>query len=68
MTYSEAEILMGYLRALDEPLNGATEITMSLEDADEAAEIRRKLAKIITSTYEAMLPIIREYPDLNPDK
>jgi len=68
MKYSEASKLMEYLEALDEPLNSATEITMSFQDEEEAAEIRRKLAKIITSAHEAMILIIREYPELDPDK
>jgi len=68
MKLSEANKLMEYLVALDEPLNRATEITMSIEDQVEAAEIRRKLAKIIISAHEAMIPIVREYPELDPDK
>jgi hypothetical protein len=59
---------MGYLLALDDPLNEATALTQSMEDQEEAKEIRIKLAKIITSAYDAMLPIIREHPELEPNK
>ena len=68
MNFSEAEKLMECLKALDEPLNCATEFTKTIDDQDEAAEIRRKLAKIYTSAYEAMIPIIQKYPELNPDE
>jgi hypothetical protein len=68
MKIDEASKLMEYLLALSEPLNNATELTKSINDPEEAKEVRRRLAGIMSSVYEAMLPIIREYPELDPDK
>ena len=68
MNKTEASELMGYLLALDAPINAATKLTQSLDNIEEAREIRRRLAKIVTSAYETMIPIISEYPELDPNK
>jgi hypothetical protein len=64
-----AELLMAQLSQLDRPLNAATQITDQIVDGAERKQFRRGIGEIISKVYtELMRPIVREYPDLDPDK
>jgi len=68
MERSVAEELMQALLALDRPLNRATELTGKIADVDERKAARRVIAEITSNVYtELIRPIVRQYPDLDPD-
>ncbi len=50
------------------PFNEATELTYQISDEQERKSVRRPLGEIGVRLYEAMIPIIRQFPDLDPDK
>jgi hypothetical protein len=55
--------------ALDRPLNDATELTAQISDLDERKAIRRAIAEITATAYsELLVPILRQYPDLDPER
>ena len=69
MERSIAEKLMKDLMALTDPLNSATEVTTQIADKEEQASFRRSIAEIMNTVYvDLMRPIIKQFPDLNPDK
>jgi len=54
---------------IDKPLNAATELTWGISDQKEQKTIRRGIAEITSRIYtDLMLPIIRQYPELDPEK
>jgi hypothetical protein len=62
------ELIRLYLKA-GEPLNEATEIIDKLPDAEEQKRLRRPIGELISNVYiELIRPIVREYPDLDPDR
>jgi hypothetical protein len=62
------ELMRLYLKA-GEPLNEATEIIGKLPDAEEQKRLRRPIGKLMSNVYiELIRPIVREYPDLDPDR
>jgi hypothetical protein len=63
-----AERLMKVLLQFGEPFNAATESTDQIADDQERRAVRRPLGEIGVRLFQAMLPIIRQYPDLDPDK
>jgi len=63
-----AEKLMAALMRFTEPFNDITELTGEITDERERKDFRRPLGEIGVRLYTAMLPIIRQYPDLDPDK
>jgi hypothetical protein len=64
-----AERLMEILLRLDTPLNEATELTELLPDVAEQKAIRRGIGEVTLTIYtEIMRPIIRQFPDLDPEK
>ena len=68
MERSVAEELMRALLALDGPLNRATELTGKIADLDERKAARRVIAEITSNVYtELIRPIVRQYPDLDPE-
>ena len=69
MDRETAESLMASLLKLSEPLNSATHAINRISDKEEQAKARRVIGEIMNKTYtELMMPIIRQYPDLDPDK
>jgi hypothetical protein len=69
MDRSIAEELMQALLALDGPLNRATELTGKIADADERKAVRRVIAEVTARVYtDVIRPIVRQYPDLDPQK
>jgi hypothetical protein len=64
-----AELLMAQFLQLDGPLNSATQITDQIANDTERKQFRRGIGELMSRVYaELMLPIVREYPDLDPDK
>ena len=69
MEKTVAARLMKLFLELDEPLNKATEIIGELPDQEEQVTMRRGIAEVGSRVYaDLMLPIIRRYPDLDPEK
>lgn len=63
------EKLMQLLLSLDEPLNEATALSRELADPEEQKAVRRVIGEVTGRIYtDLMVPIIRQYPDLDPDK
>jgi len=63
-----AERLMKHLLTLSEPINSATLLTKRMSDTTEQREFRKRIAAVMSGVYDLMILIIREYPDLDPDK
>ncbi len=63
-----AEKLIETLRRFDEPFNVATELTDQMTDESEARAVRRGLAEILTRIDDVIRPVVRQFPDLDPDK
>jgi hypothetical protein len=64
-----AEKLMNVLQRFSEPFNRATELISEISSQEEQRALRRGLAQSITILdTQVMLPIIRQYPDLDPDR
>lgn len=60
---------MRNLLALDEPLNSAAMLVDKIPNKEEQKEFRRGLGEIVGRIYtDLMLPITRQYPDLDPEK
>ena len=69
MDRKTAELLMKELLALSRPLNSATAIVDKIADEEERNKLRREIGEVMGSLYaNLMLPIIRQYPDLDPDR
>jgi hypothetical protein len=69
MDRATAIALIQHLRALDGPLNSATELTRDIADPDERRRIRRELGQLILQIHANLtLPIVRQYPDLDPER
>ena len=64
-----AEQLMQFYLALDGPLNSATILSDKIENKEERSLVRRGVGGVTSKIYiELMRPIIRQYPDLDPDR
>ena len=64
-----AERLMQCYLALDGPLNSAAIISEKIEPKEERSLVRRGIAEVTTKIFvDLMRPIIRQYPDLDPDR
>jgi hypothetical protein len=63
-----AQKLMVALHDLDAPLNAAAAVIETIADEAEKKALRRPLGEIMGLTFEVMLPVIRKYRDLDPDK
>ena len=69
MDRNVAESLMSNLLALDEPLNSSATLVNQIPNKEEQKEFRRGIGEIVGRIYtDLMLPIIRQYPDLDPEK
>jgi len=54
---------------LDGPLQKATELSLEIPDPEEQKAVRRVIGETIGRLYtDLMIPIIRQYPDLDPEK
>ena len=64
-----AEQLMKKLHSLDEPINDACELVEQIADEHEMRRFRKGLGELMGHIYtDLMIPILRQYPDLDPDK
>jgi hypothetical protein len=64
-----AEKLMELLNRMWEPFNEATELIGQIPSEDEQRALRRGLGEGYARVYvDVMLRIIREHPDLDPDR
>jgi hypothetical protein len=55
--------------SIGEQLNRLTDLSDNVGDETEQREFRRKLGEIMGILYtDIMMPIIKEHPDLDPDK
>lgn len=69
MDRSIAEQLMKSLLELDAPLNRATELTEKITDPEERKAVRRGIGELTLQAYTDLIrPIVRQYPDLDPEK
>ena len=68
MDRETAEKLMAALHSFDAPLNNAIAIVETIADEAEKKALRRPLGEIMGLSFEVMLPVIRKYRDLDPDK
>ena len=63
-----AETLMNQLLAMSDPLNRATELSQKIVEKDEREQFRKGIGEIMNIIYlQLMNPIIKQYPDLDPD-
>jgi hypothetical protein len=64
-----AEKLMRHYLAAGAALNEATSVIGTLADAEEQRRLRRPLGEVMESIYlELMRPIIKEHPEVDPDR
>jgi len=54
---------------MNESLNSATLLAAKVESKDEQDSLRRAIGNVIQVIYiDLMRPVIRQYPDLDPDR
>ncbi len=69
MNRETAVALMDALLKLGPPLNEATAVTFEITDEAERQFVRRRISDAMQATgYELVMHIVRQYPDLDPDK
>ncbi len=69
MKRDTAMVLMDALQRLNPSFNELTSITYQIEDETERKFIRRQIANAMQSLgYEIVMHIVRQFPDLDPDK
>lgn len=63
-----ARQLVDIVMSLGEPMNRATALSLEISDPEEQVYVRRVVGETTNRLYvDLMLPIIRQYPDLDPD-
>lgn len=68
MDRTTAEKLISLFHNLGDLLNEATAIVNSLPNEEEQRQLRRPLGELMqTSWVDLAAPIVRQYPDLDPD-
>ena len=68
MDRQTAERLMEEMRKLSDVFNNLTEITLTMSD-DQARSMRRTVVDTIFKGYSEIIdPIVRAYPELDPDR
>ena len=69
MDRATAERLMSLYHRLGDLLNEATRIVDTIPSEEEQRLLRRPLGELMqTSWLEFAAPIVRQYPDLDPDR
>jgi len=64
-----AERMLVALQSLNPGLDEAARIVQSMRNQEEAGLLRRHLGAVMADPlYEIVMHIVREYPDLDPDK
>jgi len=60
---------MAIYSKLNASLNEATEVIASIHEQEEKKRLWRPVGEVMQSVWlDLMLPIVREHPDLDPDK
>lgn len=68
MTREQAEALMASLLRLEGPLNEMSAILEAFEDGEEKSDLMRALGDLMGHVYvDLMRPVIRQYPELDPE-
>ena len=69
MEKETATAIMDKMLELNAFFNRTSELTIEIHDIEERLEIRTKIGKLMADIFtEIMLPIIRQYPELDPDR
>jgi CRISPR/Cas system endoribonuclease Cas6 (RAMP superfamily) len=69
MEKSDAEAMMKSLLMMGDHLNKLEEFSKQLSTTEEEKRFRRHLGEVMAGIYvDLMLPIIKKFPDLDPDK
>jgi hypothetical protein len=64
-----AEKLMALYQKLNGSLNEAADVIGAIRDQEEQKRLRRPLGEVMQSVWlDLMQPIVRQHPDLDPDK
>lgn len=53
---------------LSRPFNALSELTMRIEDEDQRRQVRKALGMAMGYMAEVVMIVVREHPDLDPDK
>jgi hypothetical protein len=65
----DAEAMMKSLLMIGDHLNKLDEFSKQISNREEEIRFRRHLGEIMGHVYiDLMLPIIKKFPDLDPDK
>jgi hypothetical protein len=68
MDRQTAEKLAQALVAHDAHVNSICEIVETIPDAAERKELRRAIGAIFEGSFDVLLPVMRQYPEFDPDK
>jgi len=61
--------MLAAIKSLNPGLDEAARITEAMSDHEESALLRRHLGKAMADPlYEIVMHIVRQYPDLDPDR
>lgn len=61
--------VMKLLKSLDPIFHEIGKKSRNIDDEDEQVDFRMRLGKVVGDIYtDLMLPIIKEYPELDPDR
>ncbi len=64
-----AKQLIQKLQDLDEPMGDVIDVIEQIPDEEEMRRFRGEIGDLIARVYtKLMVPILRQYPDLDPDK
>jgi len=68
MDKQTGEIVVARLMSLSEEINQLAEVSINMGKTEEAVQLRRSLAKVMIEIDEMLRMVVRQYPDMNPDK
>ena len=63
-----ASRLIEALVALDGPIDKVNDLIFEIADPDEKRAFIHALGDVMGDTYKLMILILRQYPDLDPDR
>lgn len=69
MDRNTAVLIVESILSLSCDLNQLTLLSNKIENESEKKQLRKNLAEVMTQLHvEILLPIFKDYPDLDPDK
>lgn len=69
MRREDAKAIMDACSAMDSAMKQACDTIERIEDEAERKDMRRAIATAISCVFEVlMIPILRQFPDLDPDR